>query len=115
MSPSNNAKAQYALSLTRAYDVSGLAIGEEVTETYRGVPLMIRRVAEEEFLVLELRLLFSGPKRYGCQLHWPYVSDNEYIPAETYFREYCRGVSYDRDGQVLAGSHPCALPLTSVP
>ena len=70
----------------------------------------MRRLSVDTFEVYELYARFSEESVYGCEVQW-LVTRYEWEPVGLYFRELCREVRYDRDGQVLPFSHPSALPL----
>ena len=108
LSPAAPAVANYRESLVLKLD--DLSIGQsEVTEV-RGRPIYVTRISSTSIRIIDLIPGFAG-SIVGCNVE-PFRSSE--MPA-VYFRENCRGNWYDKDGVVLAGSHPQAEDLKHLP
>jgi hypothetical protein len=68
----------------------------------------VEKTEKEEFLVFNLLPMNIDNEPFGCRA---YVVEDDPIVR---FREICRSIIFNSEGQVLAGSYPQATPLRRV-
>ena len=108
-----SAKAKSQQNLESIIDTSELRPGNEKYVVSSGMPVIVQKVAENEYVVMLLESHFSQNKVRGCLIKQVSEFSINYgeIPKGTAYMEACRGVWYDKGGNVLSPSHPAALPM----
>jgi hypothetical protein len=108
-----NAKAKSQHDLESIIDTSDLVPGKERFLVSSGMPVLVKQVAENEYVVMLLESRFSRNNVRGCLIKQVSEFSNSYTehPKGTAYMEICRGVWYDENGNVLSPSHPAALPI----
>ncbi|GAA5315174.1 MAG: hypothetical protein AseanaTS_03780 [Candidatus Pelagadaptatus aseana] len=107
LNPSEKAKAD---SSNRVL-IDGLEIGNEITVEAAGTVVLITRKSELEFEVWDIWAKFSNGLP-GCVIQR--LQEPESRQPKAVFHENCHTVTYDKDGNILPGSHKSALPMVKM-
>lgn len=80
-----------------------------------GKPILIERISENQFQVLEMVSRFKeGTAVEGCIIKKVTPFKRQPSSPLTMFREACRGVDYDSEGNVNPSSEAGALPIVKL-